>query len=176
MVVQKSVVGGCTNKLCGGALTSRVVVHQDSLLLSLGSHTQHVTAACLAGLMHLIHRPLCPTQRLCACHSTLQRDGTLRSEIVAHSRWLSAMDIHPARDIVATVSEDCTLGVWTLPLSGQQVCCSCPAAAQYHNYTMLPLLLLLLLVTPGHPHTSCLTYLPLPSCDHMVTWGSSAPP
>lgn len=51
-----------------------------------------------------------------------QKDGQLRSELVAHSRWLSAMDIHPEKDMIATVAEDCTLGVWSLPIAGAKVC------------------------------------------------------
>mmetsp|Transcript_43009 Transcript_43009/g.102097 ORF Transcript_43009/g.102097 Transcript_43009/m.102097 type:complete len:240 (+) Transcript_43009:431-1150(+) len=35
--------------------------------------------------------------------------------LFAHSRLLSGMDIHPTRDIFATVAEDCTLNVWSLP-------------------------------------------------------------
>jgi hypothetical protein len=51
----------------------------------------------------------------------LQKDGRLRSELVAASRWLSAMDIHPVKDLVTTAAEDCTLGVWALPMCGQKV-------------------------------------------------------
>lgn len=39
-------------------------------------------------------------------------------ELQAHSRFLSAMDIHPWRDVFATVAEDSTVGVWTLPREG----------------------------------------------------------
>lgn len=39
-------------------------------------------------------------------------------ELQAHSRYLSAMDIHPWRDVFATVAEDSTVGVWTLPGEG----------------------------------------------------------
>jgi hypothetical protein len=56
----------------------------------------------------------------------LQKDGRLRSELVAASRWLSAMDIHPVKDLVATAAEDCTLGVWALPMCGQKVGRSVP--------------------------------------------------
>ncbi|KAF6263935.1 WD40-repeat-containing domain protein [Scenedesmus sp. NREL 46B-D3] len=51
------------------------------------------------------------------------KDRCLRSELVAASRWLSAMDIHPVKDLVVTASEDCTLGVWALPMWGQQASC-----------------------------------------------------
>eukprot|EP00879_Flechtneria_rotunda_P025816 GHRR01027463.1.p1 GENE.GHRR01027463.1~~GHRR01027463.1.p1 ORF type:complete len:249 (+),score=58.24 GHRR01027463.1:1131-1877(+) len=51
------------------------------------------------------------------------RDGTLHSEIVAHSRWLSAMDLHPNRDVLATAAEDCTLAVWQLPIAGEKAAC-----------------------------------------------------
>ncbi|GBF91359.1 hypothetical protein Rsub_04099 [Raphidocelis subcapitata] len=44
------------------------------------------------------------------------RDGRLRCEIVAHSRWLSALDLHPRRDAFATAAEDCTVSAWTLPI------------------------------------------------------------
>jgi hypothetical protein len=56
-----------------------------------------------------------------------QREGQLRYEIVAHSRWLSGMDIHPSRDIIATVAQDCTLAVWQLPIAMAKVraCCAC---------------------------------------------------
>jgi WD40 repeat protein len=36
-------------------------------------------------------------------------------ELQAHSRFLSAMDLHPWRDVFATVAEDSTVGVWALP-------------------------------------------------------------
>eukprot|EP00877_Chromochloris_zofingiensis_P008531 jgi/Chrzof1/3931/Cz13g13240.t1 len=49
------------------------------------------------------------------------KDGRPRCEVVAHSRWLTAMDMHPSKDIFATVAEDCTLNVWTIPVEGQQV-------------------------------------------------------
>lgn len=39
-------------------------------------------------------------------------------ELQAHGRYLSAMDLHPRRDVFATVAEDSTLGVWTLPKEG----------------------------------------------------------
>ena len=41
-------------------------------------------------------------------------------ELQAHARFLSAMAMHPARDVVATVAEDGTIAVWGLPteLSG----------------------------------------------------------
>ena len=45
-----------------------------------------------------------------------QASCQLSCEIVAHSRWLTAMDIHPTKDIVATVAEDGTIAVWSLPL------------------------------------------------------------
>jgi len=36
-------------------------------------------------------------------------------EFYAHSRILTAMDIHPTKDIIATVSEDSTLNVFPIP-------------------------------------------------------------
>jgi hypothetical protein len=45
-----------------------------------------------------------------------QRDARLRCEVVAHSRWLSALDIHPRRDAFAAAAEDCTVSAWTLPV------------------------------------------------------------
>ncbi|WIA13891.1 hypothetical protein OEZ85_002463 [Tetradesmus obliquus] len=51
------------------------------------------------------------------------KDARLRSELVVASRWLSAMDIHPVKDLVATAAEDCTLGVWALPMCGQKASC-----------------------------------------------------
>lgn len=53
-------------------------------------------------------------------HSLLQHDGRLLWEVVAHSRWLSGMDIHPERDLVVTCSEDATLALWQLPIKGAQ--------------------------------------------------------
>jgi|TARA_B110000977_G_scaffold145035_1_gene184068 WD40 repeat protein len=35
-------------------------------------------------------------------------------EMQAHLRYLSAMDIHPNKDVFATVSEDGTIGVWSI--------------------------------------------------------------
>ena len=54
------------------------------------------------------------------CHS-LQRSRQLRYEMVAHSRWLSAMDIHPSKDTIVTAAQDCTVGVWQLPIAGAKV-------------------------------------------------------
>lgn len=51
----------------------------------------------------------------------VQRDGMLRYELVAHSRWLSAMDIHPSKDNVVTAAEDCSMSVWQLPVAGAKV-------------------------------------------------------
>eukprot|EP00775_Hariotina_reticulata_P011426 gene11426-11572_t len=51
------------------------------------------------------------------------RDASLRSEIVAHARWLSAMDIHPTKDLIVTAAEDCSLGVWVLPIAGEKANC-----------------------------------------------------
>jgi len=48
------------------------------------------------------------------------RDGKLRAEFAAHSRWLTCMDIHPTKDIVATGAEDGTICVWTLPIGAQK--------------------------------------------------------
>jgi hypothetical protein len=53
----------------------------------------------------------------------MQTDGKIRSEIVAHSRWLSAMDIHPNEDIIVTAAEDATMNVWQLPIGGNKVGC-----------------------------------------------------
>ena len=39
-------------------------------------------------------------------------------ELQAHGRFLSAMDIHPWRDVFATVAEDSTVGVWAIPKEG----------------------------------------------------------
>lgn len=50
-----------------------------------------------------------------------QSDGRLRMELVAHSRLLSAMDIHPSRDLLATVAEDGTLGVWEVAIATAKV-------------------------------------------------------
>lgn len=47
-----------------------------------------------------------------------QRDGALRCEIVAHSRWISALDLHPSRDVFATAAEDASVTVWALPAAG----------------------------------------------------------
>lgn len=52
----------------------------------------------------------------------VQKNGQLRHELVAHSRWLSAMDIHPSNDTIVTAAEDCTVGVWQLPIAGAKVC------------------------------------------------------
>ncbi|GAX80237.1 hypothetical protein CEUSTIGMA_g7675.t1 [Chlamydomonas eustigma] len=41
---------------------------------------------------------------------------SLVGEVVSHSRFLTAMDMHPCKDIIATTSEDATVNVWTLPL------------------------------------------------------------
>ncbi len=54
---------------------------------------------------------------------SVQTDGKLKSEIVAHSRWLSAMDIHPKEDIIVTAAEDATMNVWQLPIGGNKVGC-----------------------------------------------------
>lgn len=53
----------------------------------------------------------------------MQKDGELRYELVCHSRWLSAMDIHPSRDIIATAAQDSTLGVWQLPIAMSKAAC-----------------------------------------------------
>jgi len=42
-------------------------------------------------------------------------------ELTAHSRFLSAIAIHPSKDIFATVAEDSTLNVWTLPDCGNKL-------------------------------------------------------
>jgi hypothetical protein len=36
-------------------------------------------------------------------------------EVQAHARFLSAMAIHPSEDVIATVAEDGTVAVWTVP-------------------------------------------------------------
>lgn len=51
----------------------------------------------------------------------MQKNGQLRYEMVAHSRWLSAMDIHPSKDNIVTAAQDCTVGVWQLPICGAKV-------------------------------------------------------
>jgi hypothetical protein len=48
---------------------------------------------------------------------TPQGDGRLRCEIVAHARWLSALSLHPSRDLLASVAEDGSFAVWHLPLA-----------------------------------------------------------
>ena len=58
---------------------------------------------------------------LLLCLLLLQRDGKGRADISAHSRFLSAMDIHPTKDLIVTVAEDCTLNVWALPIGGAKV-------------------------------------------------------
>lgn len=67
-----------------------------------------------------MQRASCGHLLLCC---TVQTDGKLRSEIVAHSRWLSAMDIHPKEDIIVTAAEDATVNVWQLPIGGNKVGC-----------------------------------------------------
>ncbi|KAG2485514.1 hypothetical protein HYH03_015787 [Edaphochlamys debaryana] len=51
------------------------------------------------------------------------RDGKLRADLGAASRFITAMDIHPTKDLIATVSEDCSLGVWSLPMAGAKPEC-----------------------------------------------------
>ncbi|KAK9810540.1 hypothetical protein WJX72_012395 [[Myrmecia] bisecta] len=41
-------------------------------------------------------------------------DAKLRIELQAHSRYLSAMDVHPSKDIIVTAAEDCTVNVWSI--------------------------------------------------------------
>jgi len=48
------------------------------------------------------------------------KDGKLRAEIAAHSRWLTCMDIHPLKDIIVTGGEDGMIAVWMLPVGGQK--------------------------------------------------------
>lgn len=62
---------------------------------------------------------------VCAYASGLLRFFDLNTttkwmEICAHSRYLSALAIHPTRDLIATSSEDTTINVWTLPEVGQK--------------------------------------------------------
>lgn len=52
---------------------------------------------------------------------SVQRDGKLRADIGSHSRLVSALALHPSRDVVASVAEDGTLAVWSLPLGGNKV-------------------------------------------------------
>jgi WD40 repeat protein len=47
----------------------------------------------------------------------------LQAQITAHSRFLSAMDVHPTKDVIATASEDATLNVWSLPMKEPKVQC-----------------------------------------------------
>ncbi len=51
----------------------------------------------------------------------MQRDGKLRADIGSHSRLVSGLALHPSRDVVASVAEDGTLAVWSLPLGGNKV-------------------------------------------------------
>ena len=41
-------------------------------------------------------------------------------ELQAHSRYLSALDMHPTQDVFATVAEDSTLAVWELPMERRE--------------------------------------------------------
>ena len=41
-------------------------------------------------------------------------------EMQAHSRYLSALDMHPTQDVFATVAEDSTLAVWELPMERRE--------------------------------------------------------
>uniref|UniRef100_A0A7S3QZ72 WD repeat-containing protein 54 beta-propeller domain-containing protein n=1 Tax=Dunaliella tertiolecta TaxID=3047 RepID=A0A7S3QZ72_DUNTE len=49
------------------------------------------------------------------------KDSKLRAEIVAHSRWLTCMDIHPTKDIIVSGAEDGTINMWTLPIHNHKV-------------------------------------------------------
>jgi len=42
----------------------------------------------------------------------------LRAEVVAHSRLMSALALHPTRDVVLSCGEDATVCAWTLPTPG----------------------------------------------------------
>lgn len=66
------------------------------------------------------YQPVCGTLNV-LCLGDMQKNGQLRYELVAHSRWLSAMDIHPSIDTIITAAEDCTVGVWQLPIAGAKV-------------------------------------------------------
>jgi WD40 repeat protein len=55
----------------------------------------------------------------------LQASLQLTTEIKAHSRWLSAMDIHPTKDLVATAAEDASVAVWQLPAAADGQVSSC---------------------------------------------------
>jgi WD40 repeat protein len=45
-------------------------------------------------------------------------------ELRAHSRYLSAMALHPTRDVISTVSEDSTVAVWNIPREvGEEAMC-----------------------------------------------------
>ncbi|KAF8066185.1 Wdr54 [Scenedesmus sp. PABB004] len=63
------------------------------------------------------------------------RDGGLRAEIAAHACGLSALDVHPSRDVVATVAEDCTVAVWSLPVDGARAACLLSAVAFHEVLT-----------------------------------------
>ena len=39
-------------------------------------------------------------------------------EVQAHSRYLTAIDVHPSKDLFVTAAEDSTIAVWTLPEAG----------------------------------------------------------
>jgi WD40 repeat protein len=69
---------------------------------------------------------------LLAC-ALLQNDGEKRAEFTGHSRWVSAMDIHPEKDLVVTASEDCTLNVWTLPIAAHKVTAGHRACGMPHS-------------------------------------------
>lgn len=63
------------------------------------------------------------------------KTGQLRHELVAHSRWLSAMDIHPSRDNIVTAAQDCTVGVWQLPIAGAKAACLMSACSLHDVLT-----------------------------------------
>ncbi|GMH43686.1 hypothetical protein BSKO_11608 [Bryopsis sp. KO-2023] len=42
-------------------------------------------------------------------------NGEKLAEICSHGRFLTALDMHPHKDLVATVSQDCTCCVWSIP-------------------------------------------------------------
>jgi hypothetical protein len=46
----------------------------------------------------------------------------IMAQIAAHARWINALEVHPARDMFATASEDATISVWRLPEGGARRC------------------------------------------------------
>lgn len=95
----------------------------EPITLADGSDTEAPTSALAIGMLHqALRAAYTDFVRVHVVSYCLQKDGRLRSELVAHSRWLSAMDIHPEKDLIVTAAEDCTIGVWSLPIAGGKVC------------------------------------------------------